>query len=181
MDIMWWLDGAGVLDERHDEVDDIVRARHVASFQLVGSPERATVDLNSLQRLGVRLVGRLGRHHRRRDGPVLGLPAEPVRARRSQARSAARHPRRVGHQGGLDSEAEPPERFPPTDVPAGPPLLLPLTSGEIKTVVWATGYRSEYPWLHVPVLDHKGKVRHDGGSDGLPGPVPDRRHLPAPA
>ena len=38
MDIMWWLDAAGILDERYDEVDDIVRARHVASFQLVGSP-----------------------------------------------------------------------------------------------------------------------------------------------
>jgi putative flavoprotein involved in K+ transport len=60
MDIMWWLDAAGVLDERYDEVDDIVRARNVASFQLVGSPARETIDLNALQRIGVRLVGRLG-------------------------------------------------------------------------------------------------------------------------
>src|SRR5688572_25400092 len=37
MDIMWWLDAAGVLDERHDEVDDITRARSLPSFQLVGS------------------------------------------------------------------------------------------------------------------------------------------------
>ena len=42
MDIMWWLDAAGILDERYDEVDDIVRARNVASFQLVGSPSRST-------------------------------------------------------------------------------------------------------------------------------------------
>ncbi len=59
MDIMWWLDAAGILDERYDEVDDIIRARNVASFQLVGSPSRATVDLNSLQEIGVRIVGRL--------------------------------------------------------------------------------------------------------------------------
>ena len=59
-DIMWWLDAAGVLAERFDEVDDLVRARHVASFQLVGSPQRMTVDLNELQRIGVRIVGRLG-------------------------------------------------------------------------------------------------------------------------
>ena len=26
-DIQWWMDAAGVLDERYDEVDDIVRAR----------------------------------------------------------------------------------------------------------------------------------------------------------
>src|SRR6202008_16699 len=54
MDIMWWLDAAGVLDERYDEVDDVVRARHVSSFQLVGSPNGITVDLNYLQDIGVR-------------------------------------------------------------------------------------------------------------------------------
>src|SRR3954471_8943412 len=58
-DIHWWMEKAGVLDERHDEVDDIVRARRVPSMQLAGSPERATFDLNSLTAIGVKLVGRL--------------------------------------------------------------------------------------------------------------------------
>src|SRR4051794_24285605 len=58
-DIHWWMEKAGVLDERYDEVDDIVRARHVPSMQLAGSPERATFDLNSLTSIGVKLVGRL--------------------------------------------------------------------------------------------------------------------------
>jgi putative flavoprotein involved in K+ transport len=40
---------------------------------------------------------------------------------------------------------------------------------EIKTVIWATGYRPEYPWLHLPVLDAKGRVRHDGGVTTVPG------------
>ncbi len=44
-DIFWWMDAAGVLDERWDEVDDIIRARHTPSPQLVGSPEHRTVDL----------------------------------------------------------------------------------------------------------------------------------------
>ena len=35
--------------------------------------------------------------------------------------------------------------------------------------MWATGYRSEYPWLAVPVLDAKGAVRHDGGVTPAPG------------
>ena len=43
-DILWWLDAAGVLDERYDELDDLVRARNLPSMQLVGSPgaERST-------------------------------------------------------------------------------------------------------------------------------------------
>ena len=57
-DILWWLDAAGVLDQRYDEADDLVRARNVPSMQLVGSPGR-TVDLNALSSAGVRLAGRL--------------------------------------------------------------------------------------------------------------------------
>ena len=49
-DIQWWMDAAGVLDERYDEVDDIVRARNVPSLQLAGSPERRTIDLNCADR-----------------------------------------------------------------------------------------------------------------------------------
>jgi putative flavoprotein involved in K+ transport len=29
--------------------------------------------------------------------------------------------------------------------------------------VWATGFRPDYSWLDVPVLDAKGRLRHDGG------------------
>ena len=58
-DIHWWMEAAGVLDERYDEVDDIVRARRVPSMQLAGSDERVSFDLNALSALGVKLVGRL--------------------------------------------------------------------------------------------------------------------------
>src|SRR5207244_9629139 len=57
-DIHWWMQAAGVLDERYDEVDDIVRARRVPSMQLAGSPDRATFDLNALTGIGVQLVGK---------------------------------------------------------------------------------------------------------------------------
>lgn len=58
-DIMWWMDAAGLFDERYDEIPDLVRARNLPSMQLAGSPERKTLDLNALRRLGVRIVGRL--------------------------------------------------------------------------------------------------------------------------
>ena len=58
-DIQWWMDAAGVLDERYDEVDDIARARKVPSLQLVGTPERKTLDLNALRAIGVKLRGKL--------------------------------------------------------------------------------------------------------------------------
>jgi putative flavoprotein involved in K+ transport len=168
-DIMWWLDRAGVLAERYDEVDDVVRARHVASFQLVGSPSRITVDLNELQRIGVRIVGRLG-----------GVTDEGIAqfsgSLLNQCTLADLKLNRLldsldawAHEGAVDHEVGDPERFDPTRVEANAPLLLSLRSGEIKTVLWATGFRSDYPWLNVPVLDAKGHVRHDGGVTPAPG------------
>ena len=39
----------------------------------------------------------------------------------------------------------------------------------IGTVVWATGFRPEYPWLDQRLLDRKGRLVHDGGVLPLPG------------
>src|SRR5262249_13108588 len=58
-DLQWWMDAAGVQDDRYDEADDIGRARRVPSLQLAGTPDRSTLDLNVLTDLGVTLVGRL--------------------------------------------------------------------------------------------------------------------------
>ena len=44
-----------------------------------------------------------------------------------------------------------------------------LDDGSVKTVIWATGYRPDYSWLDVPVLDRKGRIRHDGGVVQAPG------------
>jgi putative flavoprotein involved in K+ transport len=30
-------------------------------------------------------------------------------------------------------------------------------------VLWATGFKRRYSWLHVPVLDKCGEIRHSAG------------------
>jgi putative flavoprotein involved in K+ transport len=57
-DVLWWMNASGVWDQRYDEVEDLTRARRLPSPQLVGTPERATLDLNALTAMGVELVGR---------------------------------------------------------------------------------------------------------------------------
>ena len=47
-DVQWWMLASGVLDQRIEDTDDPLRARRVPSPQLVGTPERATLDLNAL-------------------------------------------------------------------------------------------------------------------------------------
>ena len=54
-------------------------------------------------------------------------------------------------------------------MPASARWQLDLRSGEIRTIVWATGFRPDYGWLDVPVVDAKGQLRHDGGVVDSPG------------
>jgi putative flavoprotein involved in K+ transport len=167
-DVLWWMDAAGVWDQRYDELDDLTRARRLPSPQLVGTPERATLDLNALDALGVGLVGRLAAV---RDGRALfsgGLRNVFSLADLKMNRLLTGFDE-WAQASGRDPEVGAPERFDPTRVPASTRLQLDLGSGEIRTVVWATGFRPDYGWLDVPVVDAKGQLRHDGGVVDSPG------------
>jgi putative flavoprotein involved in K+ transport len=161
-DIQWWMEKTGRSDERYDEVDDILRARHVPSPQLVGTPERRTLDLNALTAQGARLRGKVAAI---RDGTVLfsgGLRNVCNLADLKQIRLLDLIDE-WATENGIDPEVGPPERYPPTVVDDSPPLSLDFEKEGIRTVLWATGYRSDYSWLDVPVFDRKGEIRHDGG------------------
>ena len=64
---------------------------------------------------------------------------------------------------GAGDAVDPPHRPEPTRVEASPPLGLDFARAGIRTIVWATGFRPDYSWLEVPVLDPKGHIRHEGG------------------
>ena len=161
-DVLWWMEVSGIWNQRYDEIDDLTRARRLPSPQLVGTPQRTTLDLNALNAAGVELVGRLAAV---RDGRALfsgGLPNQFALADLKMNRMldtfdewARVHSR--------EADVGEPERFEPTRPAASSRLDLKLATGEIRTVIWATGFRPDYSWLDVPVIDRKGHLRHDGG------------------
>jgi putative flavoprotein involved in K+ transport len=167
-DIQWWMDVAGVHDERYDEIEDIGRARRVPSLQLVGSPNRATLDLNALSDIGVKLVGRLA-----------GINDGKAQFSGSLRNQCALSDLKMGRlldtfdqwadENGFNAAIDPPHRFAPTVVEDNPPLGLDFKRDDIRTIIWATGYCPDYSWLNVPVLDRKGFIRHDGGVVESPG------------
>jgi putative flavoprotein involved in K+ transport len=167
-DIEWWMDAAGVLDERYDAIEDINRARNVPSLQLAGYPDRRSVDLNSLTALGVKLVGRLAAI---RDGKALfsGSLKNQIALSDLKMNRLLNTFDEWADRAGLDGAVDPPHRFEPTMIDPSPRLSLDLASGAIRTIIWATGFRPDYAWLEVPVLDRKGRVRHDGGVVDSPG------------
>jgi putative flavoprotein involved in K+ transport len=167
-DVLWWMDASGVWDQRHDEVDDLTRARRLPSPQLVGTPERRTLDLNTLAATGVELVGRWAAV---RDGRALfsgGLRNVFSLADLKMHRLLDTFDE-WARTHGCDAEVDPPERFASTHAPESARWQLDLRSGEIRTIVWATGLRPDYGWLDVPVVDAKGRLHHEGGVVDSPG------------
>ena len=161
-DIFWWLQATGLLAERYDQIDDLTRARHLPSPQLTGTATATMTDLNALAAQGVRIIGRLGR--------IVGGVAQFSGSLANICALADLKMNRFLNRAdewataaGLDDDLPPPHRFPPTRVDPRSPLELDLTSGEITTVLWATGFRPDHSWLDIPVRDRTGHIRHDGG------------------
>jgi len=170
-DIQHWMHAIGRLDERYDEVEEILRARGVASPQLVGTSDRRTLDLNRLSDAGVQLRGRVGAI---RDGVALfsgGLTNHCALADQKLRRLLEEIDEWIDEHG-LDGEVGPPEPVDRTRLPADTPLTLDLARGEVNTVVWATGFRPDLSWLELPVFDGSGRLRHDGGVVDAPGIYP---------
>jgi putative flavoprotein involved in K+ transport len=167
-DILWWMDAIGAMDVRYDAVEDIDRARRLPSLQLVGTPERVTVDLNSLHKSGIELVGKL-----------VGLCDGKAQFSGSLANHCALADLKMNRllanidawvsANGIAEQLPAPHRFHPTDVGTETRLRMDLHDSRIRTVIWATGYRPDYSWLEVPVIDRKGRIRHEGGVVAAPG------------
>jgi putative flavoprotein involved in K+ transport len=127
-----------------------------------------TLDLNALAAMGVELVGRWSAV---RDGRALfsgGLRNVCSLADLKLERLLDVFDEWARTDGAAHDVAAP-ERFAPTELSRSARLELDLRSGEIRTIVWATGYRPDYAWLDVPVVDAKGQLRHEGGAVDSPG------------
>lgn len=163
-DILDWMMRAGVLTEPADTVRDLAAARAQPSLQLVGRPDHGSLDLDTLRAHGVRVTGRVvgiakGRVLLRDD-----LAETTTAAQRTLDRLLSRLGPVAEAEGAPDEPPPPPlARFAP-----GPPALD-LAAEGIRTVVWATGFRRDYAWLHLPVLDAEGEILHAGGVTPCPG------------
>ncbi len=163
-DIFAWLDATGALEDRWTGVPDLEAARRQPSMQLSG---RGRIDLGLLRRAGVRLVGRaLGVS----GGQVVlearladEMAAGEIRTRRILAR-IDEHIAAAGLNLARDRAAW---RAPVP--PAETPARVDLRGEGIGAVVFATGYRRDYGWLELPVLDAAGELIHRGGVLPLPG------------
>ena len=164
-DIWHWIARLGDLEDSADDVP--AEARRSPSFALSGQNGGEELDLGTVSSLGVTVAGRLtavagasvtfddnlGKVAAEADDRLFELLAR-IDAHIESSGDAARIP-----------AAEPVARV----GVGGGPRSLDLRDAGVSTIVWATGYRREYPWLHLPVLDPSGEIVQHHGITSVPG------------
>jgi putative flavoprotein involved in K+ transport len=164
-DIFCWLAELGELDRGVDELEEPSAARRTQSVPLSGRNGGEPLDLAVLQAAGIVLAGRLtgfsGSHALFADD----LGDSVAVADRRMTQLLGRIDARIeGTPGGAPA----PDPLPGVVLP--PPLTsLDLRLAGISAVLFATGYRRSYPWLHVPVLDEDGELVQRYGATPVPG------------
>ncbi len=185
IDIMWWLDAMGLLD-RPVSPGRALETAH--SLQLVGNALAREVDLPTLATRGIRFAGRLASL----AGGVVVFAGRPSTSTTAAAdakldRATGSHIDRFADSAGLDGSIRAAD---PAEGPDSRPLRracrlnLEAEAGTAPAVIWATGYRRRYPWLHIPVLDPAGEIRQTAGRTPVSGLLTvgmqtQRRHLRA--
>jgi putative flavoprotein involved in K+ transport len=155
-DIMFWLDRCGILNVRREELPDPEAAMAQPSLQLAGHPDHRDVGLIQLRERGVTLLGRACEIDGHRIWFADDLPRTSAAAERKLARLLQRIDRIEG-RAGKSSESE---RAPLAASASG---WIDLDATGITSIVWATGYVRQYPWLKLPVLDDRGEIVQRGG------------------
>jgi putative flavoprotein involved in K+ transport len=165
-DTMQWLDRLGILDESIDDVGDLERSRSQPSLQLVGRDDNSSLDLQTLQQQGVRLVGAATAI----DGQQVHFDGSLRQTISHADQKLTRILDRIdafADASGMGSAAG---RRPDAIACGRGPQSLDLKAAGISSVLWATGYKRTYPWLKMPVTDARGELIHRGGitpADGL--------------
>jgi putative flavoprotein involved in K+ transport len=164
-DTYWWMDRLGMLSRRVDTLPDAAAARRTPNAVLAGG--RADLNLHQLVQRGIVPRGRLTGV----DGATLHFADDLAASLHAADANAARFCTAVDdhvREHGLDA---PPQSVPrPTTGWANDTArTLDLTEEDINTVIWATGFSSDYTWVKADVFDAVGDPIHRRGVTSAPG------------
>lgn len=163
-DFVWWLGVLGLWEVATPPEG----AEHV-TIAVSGAHGGHTVDFRSLAASGVTLLGRAASY---RDGTLhfaAGL-AENIAAGDRNYLSLLDQADAYIERNGMNLPEEPGARFLGGDPGCltHPIRELNLHSAGITTIIWATGFHSDYGWLKVNALDRDGRPNHRRGVSSEP-------------
>lgn len=158
-DYCWWLGTLGLWDE----VKPKPRKKHVA-FAVSGYGGGKTVDFRRMARSGITLVGSTKSYL---DG-VLHFEsdlADNIAAGDESYYDVLSEADAYVERKGMDLPPEPVawERLEDPECLDHPVLSLDLAEAGVSTIIWATGFRSDYSWLKVDAFGEDGTPLHKRG------------------
>lgn len=169
-DFMVWWDDMGIWDTTPDQIEDPAMLR--ATNPLISGLGRFGHSI-SYQWLAERGATLLGRFEQVAEGRVLtdGRAHDYIAA--ADQFSAEWHDKIDAFIASHDLSAPPPEDDPGDRPYAGEPIAVlsevDFESAGISTVIWATGFRGDFSWVDLPILDERGNPRHENGKTEAPG------------
>lgn len=162
-DVFWWMERAGILAERTRDLPDPASAKRQPTLQLAGRPDRASLDLAMLQAAGVKLAGRVTAV----EGDRIAF-ADDLGSRVREAQ--AKLDRLLARFDEFASDDSPRDEIHPVDLSPTAPLSLSVQAQNVRTVIWATGFRRGLSWLRIPgALTPDGEIDHQDGITSVPG------------
>ncbi len=165
-DIIDWAVDAGLFEVPVDEHPKGRAVRFEPHEHLSGRDGGRTIDLRRLALDGVRLHGRLEDASGSRVRFAGGLAERLDAIDADCAETTARVDEYIA-KSGIDA---PPSDLEPYDwQPSPEPTELDLKAAGIRSIVYGTGFRRDFGWIDLPVLDAHGYPRHERGITELSG------------
>jgi putative flavoprotein involved in K+ transport len=167
-DVVAWLQDAGHYDMPIEDHKQGLDARHEANHYLTGRDGGRDIDLRRFATEGMTLHGRLAAV----DGDGRASFAGDLRTNLDAADAVSERIKDtvdawIAGQG-IDAPTE--ERYGPVWEPEDDGGgALDLEAAGIRTVIWATGFRSDWSWVRVPAFDGTGYPVHHRGVTSVPG------------
>jgi putative flavoprotein involved in K+ transport len=160
-DCIAWLEDIGHYRMPIDAHPEGLAARQEPNHYMTGRDGGHDIDLRAFAAQGMQLHGRLSSVS---DG-VLGfsddLPANLDAADATMDRIKDTIDRWIAAQG-IAAPQEP--RYTPVWQPSQDGSTpLDLAAAGVNSVVWATGFRSDWSWVKLPLLDQRGYPTHERG------------------
>ncbi|HHL22437.1 MAG TPA: FAD-dependent oxidoreductase [Aliiroseovarius sp.] len=164
-DFVWWLGVLGMWDDEEQEA-----GRSHVTIAVSGARGGETVDFRALAAQGVTLVGGTqsfaGGKVRFRDDLARNIAAGDA-SLIAMLDAADAWVARMGFD--LPEEPEARQMPPDPDCLTDPIRDLDLKAAGITSVIWATGFRSDYSWIGLDVFDADGRPIHQRGVTREPG------------
>lgn len=160
-DAVDWLADLGQYDLPVDQHPLKEKVRKKANHYLTGRDGGRDIDLRKFALEGMRLYGRL--RDIDHDGRVIfadDLSQNLASADQTYNNICATIDKYIDEN---RIDAPPGEHYRPIWQPQDPVREIDLAQEKISSIVWATGFRSDWSWVHLPIFDGSGYPDHRRG------------------